>query len=123
MKINITSSSGEVSPLEVGADLTVQDLQALAELETRVPQAEMLLVHNMAPLVELTKTVAECGVEEGDVIVVSRVEGGVTLSDPTQVSSVSGLNTLFGPPVSCSPSLPLSPSPPSLKLPHFPPSL
>ena len=83
MKINIASSGGEVFPLEVGAGLTIQDLQALAELETDVPQAEMLLIHNMAPLV------AECGVEEGDVIMVSRVEGGVAQSNPTQSSQVS----------------------------------
>ena len=89
MKINIASSGGEVFPLEVGADLTIQDLQALTELETDVPQAEMLLVHNMAPLVELTKTVVECGVEEGDVIMVSRVEGGVAQSNPTHSSQVS----------------------------------
>lgn len=78
MKVTLTSDDGGVFPLDIGADLTVQDLRALAELETQIPQDEVLLVHNTAPLVDLTKKLSECGVEEGDIIVASRVEGGVT---------------------------------------------
>ena len=82
MQITITSDTGRVFPLEVGNDLTIRDLQALVELETSIPLSELLMVHNMAPMIQVMKTVGQYGVEEGDIIVVSRVEGGVTLSDP-----------------------------------------
>ena len=83
MKVTLTSENGEVFPLEVGADLTVQDLQALAELETAIPQEQMLLIHNMAPLADPRRPLTQCGVEEGDVIMVSRLEGGgVNVIDP-----------------------------------------
>lgn len=83
MKVTLTSATGGVFQMEIGSDLVVRDLLALAELETDIPQTEMLLVHNMAPMVEPMKTVREYGVEEGDVIVVSRMEGGgVAVRDP-----------------------------------------
>ena len=82
MKVTLTSESGDVFPLEIGVDLTVQDLQALAELETAIPQDQMLLVHNMAPLADPRRPLTQCGVEEGDVIMVSRLEGGVNVIDP-----------------------------------------
>ena len=84
--------------MDIGTDLTVQDLRALAELETRIPQEEVLLVHNMAPLVDLTKTVSECGVEEGDIIVASRVEGGVAQTMPGSSQPPAVLNNPGHPP-------------------------
>ena len=94
MKVTLTSFSGGIFPLDISADLVVRDLLALAELETEIPQAELLLVHNMAPMVEPMKTVQEYGVEDGDVITVSRVEGGVSeaagLSQAPQVSLREG---------------------------------
>ena len=130
MKITITSDTGGVFPLEIGADLTVRDLQALVELETGIPQTELLLIHNMAPLVELTKTVGECGVE-GGIIVASRVDGGVTMNDPVtlpQPGRVSGRerrgrengrNCFFLP----SPVLSIPPSLPPSLLSHLSPPL
>ena len=87
MKVTLTSENGDVFPLEIGADLTVQDLQALAELETAIPQDQMLLIHNMAPLADPRRPLTQCGVEEGDVIMVSRLEGGGM--DPTTRPTVS----------------------------------
>lgn len=81
MKVTLTSNTGGVFSLEVGAELTVRDLQALAEIETGIEQSEMLLVHNMAPLLDPLRMLGDCGLEEGDVIVVSRIEGGVRMSD------------------------------------------
>ena len=92
MKITLASSTGEIYPLEIGADLPVRDLLAFAERETGIPQGEILLVRNTSPMMDVVRTLGECGVEEGDVIMVSRVEGGVTTDDPaapthtTQVS-------------------------------------
>jgi DNA damage-inducible protein 1 len=81
MKVTLTSENGDVFRLEIGVDLTVQDLQALAELETAIPQDQMLLIHNMAPLADPRRPLTQYGVEEGDVIMVSRLEGGGV--DPT----------------------------------------
>ena len=89
MQITITSDTGRVFPLEVGNDLTIRDLQALVELEMSIPQSELLMVHNMAPMIEAMKTVGQYGVEEGDIIMASRVEGGVTLSDPEPLQQPS----------------------------------
>lgn len=90
--MTLMSEGGDVYRLlEVGSDLTVRDLQALAELETSVPVDEMLLVHNMAPLANPLLPLTQCGVEEGDVIMVSRLEGGVAnvSTPPTQTTSSS----------------------------------
>ena len=89
MKVTLTSENGGVYPLDVGAELTVRDLAALAELETAIPQDEMLLVHNMAPLGDPLRPLREYGVEEGDVIVVSRLEGEAHVSDPPTAGSSS----------------------------------
>ena len=77
MQITVTTEDGKVFPLDISNELTLQDLQALLELETGIAQHELLLVHTMSPMVEREKTLAGYGVEEGDVIMVSRVEGGV----------------------------------------------
>jgi hypothetical protein len=87
MKVTLTSENGDVFRLEIGVDLTVQDLQALAELETAIPQDQMLLIHNMAPLADPRRPLTQYGVEEGDVIMVSRLEGGGV--DPTTRPAVS----------------------------------
>ena len=83
MQITVTTNDGGVFPLDIGSDLTLEDLQALLEPETGIKKSELLLVHNMAPMTETGKTLREYGVEEGDIIVASRMEGGVLLSDPS----------------------------------------
>ena len=89
----MTSDDGGVYPLDVGAELTVRDLQALAELETAIPQEEMLLMHHTAPLANPLLPLTQCGVKEGDVIMVSRVEGGASVIDPpTQEGGASGVS-------------------------------
>ena len=82
MQITVTSDNGGVFPLDVGSEMTLQDLQALVELETRIPRSELLLVHNMAPMLEALRTLDSYGVQDGDIVMASRVEGGVALINP-----------------------------------------
>ena len=45
MQITVTTEDGKVFPLDISNELTLQDLQALLELETGIAQHELLLVH------------------------------------------------------------------------------
>ena len=82
MQITLTTEDGGVFPLEVSAELTVRDLKALLELEAGVSVGEMLLVHNMVPMLEDQKTLGDFNVQNDDIIMISRLDGNVNISNP-----------------------------------------
>ena len=89
MKITVTQEEGGVYPLDVNGELTLQDLKALLEMETGVEASEMLLIHNMAPMTEELKMLADYDVQEGDIIMVTQQTGAVSLSNPPTPGSLS----------------------------------
>ena len=74
MQITVSREEGGVFPLLVSAELALRDLRALLEAEMGVAGVDMLLVHNMAPMTVEDRALGDYGVQEGDVIVVSRLE-------------------------------------------------
>ena len=89
MKITVTQEEGGVYPLDVSEELTLQDLKALLEMETGIEASEMLLIHNMAPMTEEFKMLADYDVQEGDIIMVTQHTGAVSLSNPPTPGSPS----------------------------------
>ena len=72
MKITLTTERGDLFPLDVSLELTLGDLRALVEMEVEGlsnPQS-VLLLHNMQPMNDLDKALAEYGIQEDDVIMI-----------------------------------------------------
>ena len=82
MQITISLENGGVLPLEVSGELTVENLKALVEIEAHVNPRDTVLIHNMAPMLDITRCLEEYAVRDGDIIVVSQAVGGVNFSDP-----------------------------------------
>ena len=102
MQITVTTEEGAVFPLDVSEDLSICDLKALLEAETGIDARNILLIHNMSPLVEDQKSLSSYRVASGDIIVASKFEGDVQLSSP-----VTG-----GAPVPLDPGIPGNPNAP-----------
>lgn len=71
MQITVTTESGGVFPLEVSLELTLQDLKAILEIEAAMSASQMLLLHNMAPMTEESRSLGDYHVEEGDIIMLT----------------------------------------------------
>lgn len=82
MQITVTTEDGALFQLDVSEDLSVCDLKALLEAETGIEAKNILLIHNMAPLVDEQKSLSSYYVASGDIIVASRFEGDVQVSSP-----------------------------------------
>ena len=82
MRITITTEAGGVYPLDVSGELTVGDLKALMEVETGMGADQMLLIHNMAPMTDLERTLESYGVQDDDIIMITQNTGPVTTSNP-----------------------------------------
>ena len=82
MQITITTEAGGVYPLDVSGELTLRDLKALMEVETGLGAEQMLLIHNMSPMMEPEKMLESYGVQDDDIIMVTQNTGPVTTSNP-----------------------------------------
>lgn len=89
MQITVTTDDGGIFPLDVSGDLTVRDLKALLEVEAGMSASQMLLIHNMAPMLDEQKALETYGVQEGDIIIISPYTGPVTTSNPTPLPQPS----------------------------------
>lgn len=88
MQILVTTGDGGAIQLDVSDELPVMDLKALLEVDTGISPSQMILIHNMAPLLEEGKGLSECGVNDGDIIMVTRGDSSaVNVSSPPPVSS------------------------------------
>lgn len=69
----IISNEARYDPIgiEIPDDLTLKDLCAYIEAETGVPSGMQMLHHNNILLEELSRTVSELGIAEGDLIVLT----------------------------------------------------
>ena len=74
MQITVTASDGRLYPLDISEDLQVMDLKALLEMETGITTDQMILIFNMTPLDNDEATLRDCNIQEGDVLVVTKVD-------------------------------------------------
>ena len=64
MRITVTSvATDSVFPLDIPADLEVENLKAFCEAEAGIPVKEMILLFEGKPLREDKKTVEQCGIK------------------------------------------------------------
>jgi len=74
MKITVTSlSDSGVFTFDVSEDLEIENFKAFVEVETGIPSAEIGLIFNGVPLVDLKKSLAQYGVKDGDMVVMDRI--------------------------------------------------
>lgn len=70
MIITVTTDDGRIFPLDVGGDLTISDLKAILEAETGILATTIVVAHNMNPCSNENLTLTECGIGEGDIVLI-----------------------------------------------------
>ncbi len=98
MKVTLITESRGVFPLEISLELTVGDLKALVEMEVEglTRPDTMQLLHNMQPMRDLNKTIAEYGIQENDIIMIleQEEERAQPPAQPTRQSQGQGIPTI-----------------------------
>ena len=74
MRITATTKEGDIHPLDVSDELLLSDLKALLEAEIGIPLQEMLIIHNMAPINQHHIMLKECGIQDGDMLLIIRMD-------------------------------------------------
>lgn len=87
MKLTVTTLSGELYMLDVGAEMELEGLKALCEFESGVPAREMVLMHEGRPLLDEKRSLKSHAIKEGDVLLIQH------LVPPTNASTSSDLFT------------------------------
>lgn len=91
MQITVTNGDGAVYALDVSEDLQIMDLKALLEMETGIVTNQMILIFNMAPLTSDIATLKDCNIQEGDVLVVTKIDGNETPRQPSHQPAAAGV--------------------------------
>nr|XP_050028583.1 protein DDI1 homolog 2-like isoform X2 [Dermacentor andersoni] len=91
MKLTVTTLSGELYMLDVGAEMELEGLKALCEFESGVPAREMVLMHEGRPLLDEKRSLKSHSIKEGDVLLIQH------LVPPTNASTSSGTDMSLGP--------------------------
>lgn len=87
MKLTVTTLSGELYMLDVGAEMELEGLKALCEFESGVPAREMVLMHEGRPLLDEKRTLRAHSIKEGDVLLIQHlVPPTASTSSGTEVS-------------------------------------
>ncbi|KAI8376340.1 ubiquitin-related domain-containing protein [Radiomyces spectabilis] len=68
MRIIVTSETDEIYNLEIDAQMAIEDLKALLEVESGTSPEQQILYHNGQPLTEPKKTLEEYGVTQDELI-------------------------------------------------------
>ncbi|KAH7986579.1 hypothetical protein HPB52_024859 [Rhipicephalus sanguineus] len=84
MKLTVTTLSGELYMIDVGAEMELEGLKALCEFESGVPAREMVLMHEGRPLLDEKRSLKSHSIKEGDVLLIQH------LVPPTNASTSSG---------------------------------
>ncbi|KAH6933053.1 hypothetical protein HPB50_011728 [Hyalomma asiaticum] len=83
MKLTVTTLSGELYMIEVGAEMELEGLKALCEFESGVPAREMVIMHEGRPLLDDKRSLKSHSIKEGDVLLIQH------LMPPTNASTSS----------------------------------
>jgi len=73
MKVTVATLSDSVFTLDVGEDLEIENFKAFCEVESGIPSAEIGLLFNGQPLVDMTKSLKDYGVKDGDMVIMDRI--------------------------------------------------
>lgn len=73
MKLTVTTLSGELYMLDVGAEMELEGLKALCEFESGVPAREMVLMHEGRPLLDDKRSLKAHAIKEGDVLLIQHL--------------------------------------------------
>ncbi|KAJ3409375.1 hypothetical protein CcCBS67573_g01345 [Chytriomyces confervae] len=90
-RITLTDETGSnLRMVDVSGDLTVADLQALAEVELRIPSSEQTLVHNGTKLLNASATLAGLKIGQDDIVLVQRTlsRGGGDDAQAAQIEQI-----------------------------------
>uniref|UniRef100_A0A131XDS1 Putative dna damage inducible protein n=1 Tax=Hyalomma excavatum TaxID=257692 RepID=A0A131XDS1_9ACAR len=91
MKLTVTTLSGELYMIDVGAEMELEGLKALCEFESGVPAREMVIMHEGRPLLDDKRSLKSHSIKEGDVLLIQH------LMPPTNASTSSGTDMSLGP--------------------------
>jgi DNA damage-inducible protein 1 len=77
MQITVTTLTEYTFVLNVADDLELENFKAFCEVESGFPAAEIIIVFNGQPLMDLKKTLKDYGIREGDVVILQHVAAAV----------------------------------------------
>eukprot|EP00128_Syssomonas_multiformis_P017976 Colp12_sorted_trinity150504_noHs@9112 len=70
--LSVEGGSVEMVSLEVGPDMELQDLAALAEIETGIPITEQIMLYEGRQLARMQESLASIGLKDNDLILLAR---------------------------------------------------
>jgi len=73
MKVTVATLSETVFTLDVSEDLEIENFKAFCEVESGIPSAEIGLLFNGIPMLDLKKSLKDYGVSEGDMVMMDRM--------------------------------------------------
>jgi hypothetical protein len=77
MRLTISCDDGRVSVIDVDQHETVENVQALVEVEFGVLVAQQQLLHNGAPIAPGSAKLSDLGIREDDLLLVMKLAGGL----------------------------------------------
>ncbi|KAG0443547.1 hypothetical protein HPB47_014796 [Ixodes persulcatus] len=92
MKLTVTTLSGELYMLDVGAEMELENLKALCEYESSIPAREMVVMHEGRPLLDDKRSLSAHSIKDGDVLLIQHL----VPPQPSQASSSSGTELSLG---------------------------
>jgi len=67
MRLTVSTAEGEIYPVEVDSDETLENVKAIMEVETAIPLASQVILHNGKPIPDGSK-LSTAGVHEDDML-------------------------------------------------------
>lgn len=90
MKLTVTTLSGELYMLDVGAEMELEGLKALCEFESGVPAREMVLMHEGRPLLDEKRSLTSHSIKEGDVLLIQHLVPATNASTSSETDMSLG---------------------------------
>ena len=84
MKIVLTTLGDDIYTIEVSDDIELENFKALCEIECGIPASEMMLILAGRPLHDDKLSLSSYGVNDGDIIIVQRIQGARGHRQPQQ---------------------------------------
>jgi len=70
--VTVATLSDTVFTLDVSEDLEIENFKAFCEVESGIPSAEIGLLYNGIPMLDLKKSLKDYGVAEGDMVMMDQ---------------------------------------------------
>lgn len=92
MKLTVTTLSGELYTLDVGAEMELENLKALCAFESSIPAKEMVVMHEGRPLLDDKRSLSAHAIKDGDVLLIQHL----VPPQPSPASTSSGTDLSLG---------------------------